>query len=263
MADEHKGIANLHYPGIKADPNEGHATIDPIAKWRFKEQITCLGEPAQEKLAESSAFIIGASPLGVAAARKLLRAGIGRVGVYGDEAPLGAHGLSVPTEDGATALSLLAAWAARETPWAQLERFRASGIDRSPDDMARGFQLVIAAGGPEQAGQAVRLARPLGHAALAAQVSGRQAWCAAVPAETAGTVCDECLRVPALDAPASAGLYYPLIDYVSGWISTVAVELALGTPPAAAFVESIDATRVPWARETAPVQRCGKCAQAK
>jgi hypothetical protein len=63
--------------------------------------------------------------------------------------------------------------------------------------------------------------------------------------------------VPELSA--EGGLYYPLLDFVAGWVASVTTEAAFGVVPSAAFVESVDATRTPWARETQPVEKCAKC----
>jgi hypothetical protein len=67
-----------------------------------------------------------------------------------------------------------------------------------------------------------------------------------------------------LEGSAQAGLFYPLLDFTAGWLATLAVEIALGQAPAAAFVESLDASRSPWMRETREARSqpgCGKCAR--
>jgi hypothetical protein len=192
--------------------------------------------------------------LGAAITRKLLTIGFGRVGLLGDEPLTGAHGMGLAQGDGPTAAQALARWSEIETPWAKVERFRGTAIDRALDDMTRGFQVIVGASGATAAGQAVLSARGQASPAIAAHIAGKSAWCAVVPA---GAACENCLRVPELAA--EGGLYYPLLDFVAGWVVSIATEAAFGVVPAAAFVESVDATRVPWARETQTVEKCAKC----
>ena len=64
MSDQDKKkFANLHYPGIAANPLEGEILLKPEAHWKFEEQIACIGEPAQKHLLQSSVLILSASPL--------------------------------------------------------------------------------------------------------------------------------------------------------------------------------------------------------
>ncbi|MBI3555118.1 MAG: hypothetical protein HY074_02495 [Deltaproteobacteria bacterium] len=264
VAAKEKTFANLHYPGMRADPNEGRETMHANARWRFAPQIACIGEEAQKKLLMSSVFVATASPLGVAIAKKFIQGGFGRVGVFGDEVLSGACALEFPEDNRSTAtLPALAAWARKHAPWVEFETFREASVDRSLSDMARGFALVVSAGCAQIAGQAVSVARETGMPAMAAYVTGRQGWCASIGANT---VCEDCLAVPDLGEPESPGLYYPLLDFAATWISALAIDSVLGHTSRSAFVESIDATRSPWLRDTreaAPRPGCLKCSPAK
>jgi hypothetical protein len=260
MSDkDEKKFANLHYPGMAADPNEGRMALDPATKWRYDEQSACLGEDAQKLLLRCSAFVVGASPLGVRVAKKLLTMGFGRVGVFGEQPLTGASDLPQPVaEDKQGTLPNLSKWAKEQTPWAQFEPFREERIDRKLSDMARGFDFLIAGGDLKTVGETVALAREQGLPSIAAVVAGRMGWCASLPIKT---TCENCMEVPSNQG--GAGFYYPLLDLMATWIATVAIEAALD-PRAQrnAFLESFDATHSPWMRETRELKSkpgCGIC----
>ncbi len=266
-----KTFANLHYPGMRADPNEGREAMNVNARWRFSSQIDCIGEDAQKKLLSSSVFVAQASPLGVTIAQKLMHSGFGRVGVFADQVLTGASVLALEDSKNNATLPALSAWAKRQAPWVEFETFREASVDRSLSDMARGFGLIISAGGAQMAGQAIVVARETGMPALATYVTARQGWCASIGANT---ICEDCLVVPDLEAPSlnsaaplqNAGYYYPLLDFAATWVVALAVDSVLGMPPKSAFVESIDAARSPWLRETREVAAkpgCSKCSPAK
>ena len=50
-----KKFANLHYPGMRADPNEGQFSMDPQAEKYFQEQVQCLGKASLVALSKFSA----------------------------------------------------------------------------------------------------------------------------------------------------------------------------------------------------------------
>lgn len=256
-----KKFANLHYPGMHADPNEGKIVVHPDASWRFDEQIACIGEDAQKILMRRSAFLMPASPLCVRVAKKLCGMGLGRIGMLGERELTGAHDLARPVaEEKQGTLANFAKWAAAESPWVAFESFRETSIDRQASDMARGFDCVIGGGIDGQSvREAVALARGEGLPAIVALVSGRQGWCASIPA---GSVCEDCLEAPALVA-AGAPAFYPAIELAATWISTLSVDMALGHELRGAFAVSFDTS---WVRETCELfskPGCKKCAATK
>lgn len=110
-----KKFANLHYPGMKVDPNERAEKKDAF----------------KEALSESSVLILTPTPFAVELAKKLLKAGMGRVGIFGQHSSTNVRDLS--------------AWAKIETPDVQFESFSTESIDRSLEDIVRGFDVVVPA----------------------------------------------------------------------------------------------------------------------
>lgn len=257
-----KNFANLHYPGMKSDPNEGTVAFDPNQSWRFDEQIKCIGEEAQRKLATASCFVTDTSPLGVRVAKKLLSFGIGRVGIFGEQPARGAAELAKPApEDVQGTLPVLTKQVRAEFTWAQFETFREASIDRQMRDMVRGFDFLIACGDGTGAGQALELARELGLSTIIGAVAGKTGWCASVPA---GSTCEDCIEHPVFEQ--QTGLYFPLLDVAATWIATVAVESFTIPQSRGAFIESFDATHAPWMRETRELGSkpgCKKCSEKK
>lgn len=273
MSDkDEKKFANLHYPGMKVDPNEalefnaslasgetggvGRRVIDPELRWRFAEQIVCIGESNQYALSKSSAFVLAANSLGVRVAKKLLSLGFGRVGMFGEYALTGSADLRKPEgEEVKGALANLSKWAKIETPWANFEPFRDSSIDRQIDDMARGFHFLISCADLKTVGLTISLARSNNLPAIVAGVSGKKGWCAYLPP---GKICENCLEHP-LDKE-QPGLYFPLLDLMSTWIGTAVFEAVLNPPSAeSAYLEIFDATHTPWMRETIALKPQAGC----
>ena len=263
-----KTFANMHYPGMRSNPNEGREAMHADARWRFTPQIDCIGEDAQKRILQASVFVGAASPLGVAIAQKLMLVGFGRVGVYGEQALTGASHLALGDSPKAMTLPALGAWAKKQAPWVEFETFREVSVDRSLSDIARGFGLLVSAGGAQTTGQVLAVARETGLAVLAAHVSGKQSWCASVGGNS---ICEDCLAVPVLGtegqtAEVSAGIYYPLLDFAATWVAALAMDYVMGQPIQGAFVESVDAARSPWLREmreTPSKPNCPKCSPAK
>lgn len=242
-----KKFANLHYPGMSVDPNEGAGTLPPEVAARFSEQILCIGEQGQRALLASAAFIISASPLGVRVAKKLMNMGWGRVGVFGEQVITGAHELPRTSE---STLKALAKWAGDEAPWTKFETFSNESIDRSIDDMVRGFNFVIAAGGVAETKRAVEAARNHGKTALGAAIAGRSGWHVIVPP---ATVCEACLDLP---EEAAEGVYYPLLDELASKIVSMMVGKVLGATNDAAIFSRLGAT----ASKLSGKPGCQKCA---
>lgn len=250
-------FANVHYPGMQIDPREGQNALDPGANWRFAEQIACIGEASQRRLLEASVFVIDGNALGVSIARKLFQFGIGRVGIFGEKPVSGAIGIVQPELVEMGTLRALSKLVRSEQPWAQFEPFRDASIERTVEDMAHGFEIVVAAGGMRQAAEALVSARSVSQSFVAAHVAGREAWCVYIPAGVA--ICEDCLEVP---VSSQSGLYFPLVDVAANWAATLVLDAALGQAPGAAFVESFDAQRSPWLREVRACSArpgCTKC----
>lgn len=111
-----KKFANLHYPGMKVDPNERPEKKDA----------------RQDALAAASVLLLTPTPFAAELAKKLLKAGIGRVGIFGQHE--------------STNLKDLSAWAKIETPDVQFEAFSTESIDRSLHDIVRGFDVIVPTG---------------------------------------------------------------------------------------------------------------------
>ena len=155
-------------------------------------------------------------------------------------------------------IATLAAWTKADEPWVEFEAFRNATIDRHVADIARGFDLLIGCSDLPAAGLTLSLARELGRPAIVASVQGRSGWCAFVPG---AEICEDCFEAPALDG---GGLYYPLLEVAATWIATAAIEHVMGSGLNKAFLESFDATRSPWMRDTRelrPRSTCEKCSK--
>jgi len=258
-----KKFANLQYPGIKADPNEGKKGLPAPVAWRFSAQVECLGEEAQVKLLASSVLVCGASPLGARLTRKLLAAGVGRVGLLGERELTGAYDRPLPQEVGHSkpgVLAELSAWTNRETPWAKFEPFSEVRIDRQLDDIAKGFSLLVAAD-TEGLSDAMNAARMLNAPVLAGGSSGKSAWAVAIPS---GALCLDCLRHQLPRYPADgAGFYYPLLDWAAVRLSAMVFDQILPLGVSTAFMELCDASANPWKMEQRPLSPkpgCSTCA---
>ncbi|MEW6057581.1 MAG: hypothetical protein AB1540_13295 [Bdellovibrionota bacterium] len=239
-----KKFANMHYPGMKADPNEGKAPLSQSTLWRFESQIECVGEEAQHKLLATSALVLGATPLGLRIAKKLLEFGIGRVGVFGEKPLTGAHGLTSnkpQTEVGA--LEIFSKWAKESVTWAEYESFGMTSLDRQIDDIVRGFLFIIDVNGIESAARSVDLLERYPVSVLAAQVAGDKAWCFALPHKA--KVRQDFLKQD-LEARQAEGLFLPLVDHVALRVSLHVIEVALNPEDAKPQFEVIDASKFPW-----------------
>lgn len=243
-----KKIANLHYPGIKPDPNEGATALPPEAAAHFNEQMICLGEQVQRELLGRSAFIISTTPLAVRLAKKLMYAGLGRVGLFCDQAVLGAHELLT----GTSVLSAMSAWAKSHTPWAEFESYSTESIDRRLDDMVRGFDVVIGAGAAAETKLACTLARAHGKDAFGVSVAGRRGWYAVMPSNL---VCEDCIALPDLK---DAGLYYPLLEELASKTANLVVSTALGAKSSAAILAEAGVGKTVFSSKP----NCSKCSKA-
>jgi hypothetical protein len=259
MSPSEKKFANIHYPGMRANPDEGKRTLGAPVHWRFDPQIDCIGEPAHRALFEGSAFIMAASPLGVSLVRQLFNMGLGRVGMFGERPVSGAHAVvGEQTEIGV--LAALSKWAKERAPWAEFERYGSASIDRSLDDMARGFNMIISVEGISGAQETVVLANTLGLDAIVANVIGRKAWVGLIPAKT---ICEDCLELPQFDE--EKGMFFPLIEAVATRLALMAVELRMNRDAAiqsAKILELRDASQTPWkveAIDMASKPGCEKC----
>lgn len=132
-----KKFANTHYPGIKADPNEGSQQIDPRAKEKLKKLFDALGEQEVSKRQKMSVLLNNyPNPESlqdvISAVRNLVELGIGRIGLLGET-----------NSDGISLLQTIKAWISQESPWVVFEPFAELALDRQMDDITRGFDLLF------------------------------------------------------------------------------------------------------------------------
>lgn len=253
-----KKFANLHYPGMKADPRETRSQrIAEPALWRMQPQALCIGEEAQAKLLSSSALILGATPLGVAIAKKLLRDGFGKVGIFRENTIDGSHGLMPkPSPEGGLALKVLSQWARAEAPWALFEAFGDTTADRQLQDLLPGFQFLIDTGESVVFNDALSLYRShevtQGKAAVSARVHGRVGWLFAVAIINDATTAPSTPAVPtpmkaAVDENSgSPGIYYPLIDFVANRAQSWLFDFALAPGATRGISLKIEAQLPGW-----------------
>lgn len=209
-----KKFANLHYPGIKANPNEGKNAINSLAQWRFESQIVCVGEEAQRKLLESSILLISANPLSTRITKKLVEFGCGRVGMLGSEILAGSHGLlpaSENPEESKVSLSL-SKWFKENAPWADFESFSNISLDRQYDDIAKGFDVVISANGsvPELEPSELNAKQVMQYICAASECGG---WW------ISSSFCLNCIKaaVPRVDSQSS--FFFPILDLLASEVA--------------------------------------------
>jgi hypothetical protein len=255
-------FANMHFPGMKADPDEGRVRISDDAGWRLKEQIECIGEGAQRTLLGASAFLLPGNALATRLAKKLMSAGVGRIGVFGAKDLTGAHALGPPA-DGRGALPSLSVWAKQRAAWATLETFSSRSVDRQLEDMVRGFDLIVSCDGAASAAETIELATEQKRAAAICEVAGKTGWFAGIPS---GKLCADCFAAATEESwwPASAaGFYEPTLDLVAAYaVADFVAEQPGGRSQDRARVTILDLSgRAPTieTRDLTPRSDCGKC----
>jgi hypothetical protein len=251
-----KKFANLHYPGMRVDPNEGNQKFTAEVMWRFGEQIACIGEDAQRQLLSRSVFILSSNPVAFTLAQKLAALGIGRIGIFGEQPLSGAHGLPKQKEENAGALNSLRRYISEHAPWCEFETYSEESIDRQVSDMARGFQLVVSTGNAAEVKSALKAANDAGLPLAIGHVLGKKGWLAKLDA---GALCEECLELP--DFNESVGLYYPLVEAIALRLALIVIEDA-----PSGMLEVRDASQVPWTGEAMELisrAECEKCQAMK
>lgn len=131
--EKKKGFANTHYPGIKADPNEGMVGIPKEALEFLKGQLEQHGAVKVKKLWETPVLLLGVSSHATAVAEKLLSAGVHRIGVMSMDG----------SEKSRTSIRELGGGLKSKYSWLEFESFGGLSIDRDVEDILRGFQNVI------------------------------------------------------------------------------------------------------------------------
>lgn len=217
-----KKFANLHYPGMKANPEEGVHSMPPELRERFEAQIRCIGESAQLAVGAASALVIGPTPLGTRVAKKLLLAGMGRVGMFGQAPLTGAHEFSAAAE---TPLKAMSAWAKAEAPWGQFESFSSESIDRNLGDIARGFDFLIATGEGDEIRRVIALANEHDKTAVVAGAAGYESW----------HLCGKGLDAANImefdgELDQAGGLYLPMLDSLAATLSALIVDSVVKAP---------------------------------
>lgn len=134
-----KKFANTHYPGIKADPNEGRQPLDPRAKEKHSSLLQEIGEDAFRFRLGVSLLITNLNGAALQEVLPLVRFavawGSGRVGVLGES-----------VHDDVSTLQAVKAWILQEAPWVEFEPFARLSIDREMEDVTRGFDVCLEAG---------------------------------------------------------------------------------------------------------------------
>ncbi|MGE4232562.1 MAG: hypothetical protein AB7F43_04460 [Bacteriovoracia bacterium] len=138
-----KKFANLHYPGIKANPNENDGKLPELVSKRFEVEISKYGEQRQKALYETSVLMGGITPLTIKLIHSLAAKGVGRIGLIGtmpfDEDICPKIADSKPT----SVSEALLGWFRQKEPWFSFESFAEISLMRSFEDISRGFNHLI------------------------------------------------------------------------------------------------------------------------
>jgi hypothetical protein len=138
-----KKFANLHYPGMKADPREG-ASILPLAyEQRMHAQIAALGIEAQQKIFSYPTLLMGSNALNFAIAQNLLALGFGRIAILGDQASATGHFMTDEPSLQTPALAHQRTKNKVQNVSTYFETYAELSLERKFEDIEKAFQTYV------------------------------------------------------------------------------------------------------------------------